>query len=260
MSDDSPKDIQGALALVNARVFGPDSRLVLEYVRFEDLREQDLNANAMPQEMFVALVGNIQRSGALESMPLVANRQGSDVLEVVSGHHRIRSARRAGITHGLVLRYKDLTLSEIRAKQLAHNSIAGTSDPQLVTELFNQIDGVDLQLEAFIDPKAIGKVPEAVSFKQIDIDPLVEAKTVTIVFLPTQVRDFERAIELLSDNPDEIYLAHREAFDGFRDAIQRMRKDLNTKAMPTALCEMARIAIDYCDNLSEDGGTEGSTE
>ena len=124
--------INEMLSKVNVELFGKDGRIGLHFVELSDVREQDINANVMPAEMFNALVSNIEKHGALESVPLVANREGSEVLEIISGHHRIRSAREAGLAGTVVLRYCDLTAGEIRAKQLAHNSIQGTSDPQIV--------------------------------------------------------------------------------------------------------------------------------
>ena len=116
--------IEPLLAEVNERVFGPDSRLCLEYVEFDDLAEQDINANVMPPDMFNALTGNIKRAGVLESIPLVANTKGDETRRIVSGHHRIRCARDAGVKSGIVLRYRDLTQAEMHAYQLAHISIA----------------------------------------------------------------------------------------------------------------------------------------
>ena len=239
----TPEEINGLLEELNPRIFGVNSRLVLEYVDFEELTEQDINANVMEPDMFNALVGNIRKNGQLESIPLVANEDGDERRQIVSGHHRIRSAREAGLKSGIVLRYKDLTKSEIRAKQLAHNSIAGKSDNQIVAEIFRRIDGLDLQMEAYIDTKSLMSVPDPVSFKPVDLDPMAHAKTVTIVFLPTQATDFRTAMDLLTSKPDAVYVANREAFEGFKDAVHQTRKDLDIHSIPSAVAEMSRMVI-----------------
>lgn len=243
------EEINALLEEVNARVFGANGRMGFEFAKFDELREQDVNANVMPPGMFSALVGNIRKNGVLESVPLVANREGSDVVEVVSGHHRIRSAREAGVKEGIVLRCKDLSAGELRAKQLAHNNIAGKSDPEIVAEIFAQINAMDLKIEAYVDPEILGEVPEPVGFKPIDLDPLAHARTMTIVFLPTQATDFRKAIDLLKQKPDMVYVAHSEAFDGFRDALHRVRRELDVHAVPSAIAEMARIVIEHVNTM-----------
>lgn len=250
----SQEELAPLLEKLNELVFGADSRMAIEFVAIDELREQDLNANVMPTEMFNALVSNIQKNEVLESLPLVATRKRSKVKEIVSGHHRIRAAREAGITHILVLCYHGLTDGEIRAKQLAHNSIQGDSDQEIVAAIFSKIRGMDNKLESYIDTKRLGKVPDTVRFKPIDIDPLMNSKTVTIVFLATQTEDFSRAMELLIPKPDEVYLAHQEAFDGFKTAVHRVRKELDVRSVPAAIAHMATIVTEYLNTtkLNED--------
>jgi hypothetical protein len=246
------EQVNELLAQLNPMMFGTNSKLSLVYVNFADVREQDINANVMPTGMFNALVANIRKHQTLESVPLCATRaETPNVIEVVSGHHRIRAAKQAGVRGGVVLLYQGLSNSEIRAKQLAHNSIAGASDPEIVRELFQQIDDLDARIESFIDPNAFDELPKAVSFDMIDIDPLADSKTVTVVFLPTQLKDFSTAVEFLAEQPDEVYLAARDSFDGFREAVQKVREDLEVVAYPTALAAMARLALERLAQIRE---------
>lgn len=245
-------DINEMLETLNERLFGSEWRIGLHYVDdWDDLREQDLNANVMPPEMFNALVTNIEKNTALESIPLIANRKGRDQKEIVSGHHRVRAARDAGIKGGLVLWYKDLTDDEIRAKQLAHNSISGSSDPEIVAEIFGEIQDLELQMEAFIDPSIADEVPDPMSFPQVDIDPLAEAKVVTLLFLPTQLDEFHNAVDLLASDVDEVYVAHQDAFDGFKEAVTRVRRELVVRNVPAAVSHMATIVLEYLGELQE---------
>jgi hypothetical protein len=245
-----PATINTILGWISPQIFD-NPRLALEYVRLLELREQDLNAQAMPSAMFNALVSNIERSRALESVPLCARRVGSEQTEIVSGHHRIRAALQAGHEWGLVMVYRDVTCDEIAAKQLAHNSIAGESNPEIVQQIFSRIEGLEQQMEAYIDTDALGRVPAPVQFQMVDIDPLAEAKTMTLVFLPVQFDDWSRAVELLDGKEDAVYLAHRDAFDAFKAALHRTRKALDVHSMPTAVAEMARLVIAQLD--SHDG-------
>lgn len=206
--------------------------------------------------MFEQLTSNIGSYGNLESVPLVGIRSGEARMEIISGHHRVRAALKAGITHGLVLCYADITESELRAKQLAHNSISGTSDPAIVRQIYERIDGLDLQMEAFIDPDTLAALPPPVSFAPIDVSPLANARTITLVFLPVLAQDFEEAITLLSPDTDTVYLASREAFDGFADAVQATRDGLKVYSKPSAIAAMARLA----KQALADSGTDANNE
>lgn len=242
--------VNSMLATVNPIIFGEQSRIELRYVRFEDVQEQDINANVMPTNMFNQLVANVKGNKALESVPLCATRvETPDKIEIVSGHHRIRAGKQAGLDGCVVLLYNGLTNSEIRAKQLAHNSIAGTSDPEIVKQIFEQIDEVASRMEAYIDPSLFEELPTAIEFEPIGIDPLADAKTVTVVFLPTQLRDFSTAVEFLTDQPDLVYLADRESFDGFKKAVNDVKAELEIMSYPTAFATMARLAMERLAQL-----------
>lgn len=244
------RETNAMLATMNPIIFGRHSRLKLWYVLYENIREQDINANVMPVEMFNQLVSNVRNAGALESLPLMATRSETpEVVEIVSGHHRTRAAKQAGLEGGVVLLYEGLTNSELRAKQLAHNSIAGKSDPEIVKAIFQQIQSIESQMESYIDPNQFDEIPTSISFKMVDIDPLEDAKTVTVVFLPTQVADFKTAVDLLSSKPDEVYLARREDFDNFREAVQKTQEQLTVVAVPTAIAAMARLALERLAQL-----------
>jgi hypothetical protein len=243
--------VQAQLDAVNPLIFGAGSRMSLRYVRWQDVREQDINANVMPVGMFNALVANIRKNSALESLPLCATRiETPNKIEVVSGHHRVRAANAAGIEYGVTLLYTGLTDSEIKAKQLAHNSISGQSDPDIVREIFSRIVDVDAKVESYIDPDTLQAPTEPVHFEEIDVDPLADAKTVTLVFLPTQARDFQTAMDVFKTEPDTVYVGARDAFEGFRAAVNRVRTDLEILAYPTAITEMARLAMERMDQLT----------
>ena len=243
--------INGALGEISLQVL-PEG-LALRYVAVDDIREQDLNAQSMTKAMFDQLVSNIGEAGVLESIPLCATVAGEgDQIWMVSGHHRLRAARAAGQTHMLILIYEALTWDRVRSKQLAHNSIAGTSDPELIKRIWEQIDDVKARFESFIDPRMFDNIPPAVSFKPVDVNMQNFAKTVVIAFLPVQHSDFEAAVEacLPKGDVDKVYLAHQEHYEAWMEALRKVREDLDIVAIPTALAAMARLAV---ERLEEDG-------
>lgn len=244
----------------NRLLFGEDSRLELYYALLDEIREQDINANVMTTGMFNQLTQNIAKNKQLESVPLAATKQRTpDVIEMVSGHHRLRAAKQANLDGILVLLYRGITPSELRAKQLAHNSIQGKSDPEIVQKLFEEIEEIDHRMESFIDPADFdNQIPQAMEFEMVDIDLMADAKTVTVVFLPTQAADFAKAAELLTDSPDTVYVAHREAFDGFKAACLKVQEELDVVSIPTAIAAMARLAMERLEQIRQDRNSTGN--
>ena len=95
-----------------------DESLVIAKVKLEQIKEQDLNARYMPTDMFKQLTHNIEKRGVLESLPYCSLQP--DGIEVMSGHHRLRSLRAAKYQKlvWILLETKQLTRDEIKAKQL----------------------------------------------------------------------------------------------------------------------------------------------
>jgi hypothetical protein len=230
----------------------PDD-LTLFYVDIDAVKEQDINPRSMSQKMFSQLVDNIKDTGGLESVPLCV-RVDKDIF-IISGHHRFRAAREAGVKQILVLLYDELSTSRAKSKQLAHNTISGQDDPELVKRVWEMITEIEAQFEAFVDPRVLKSVPEPVSFKQVDVDVKALAKTAVIIFLASQMADFDAAVEAImpSADVDTVYLAEREIYDAWRDALHRVRDDMDIVSIPTAVAEMARLAVEALDARAEDG-------
>jgi len=239
-------EINARLKELSLQIYPEGLRLL--YADTETIREQDVNAQSMSKKMFDQLIENVKNEGTLESTPLCVRGEG-DVIYIISGHHRVRAARAAGVTHILILCYDKLPKSKVKAKQLAHNSIAGKSDPELVKRIFDEIDDIQAKFEAFIDPRIFDSIPKPVSFTQIDVDISKQAKTLLIVFLPLQAQDFQNAVAdiMPKSDVDECYLANRDIFEGWIAALNRVRDEMKVVNVPTAIAEMARLAVEALD-------------
>jgi ParB-like chromosome segregation protein Spo0J len=109
---------KGATTVVEERLeVGPD--LFVARVSIDDLREQDVNAHYMSPKTFDRLVENIKLRGALESMPYCAQPGGEGLIEIVSGHHRVRAAKVAGLTWVAIL----LDVSKMTRSTMLSSSI-----------------------------------------------------------------------------------------------------------------------------------------
>ena len=131
--------------------------LIIAKVPLTSLREQDINARIMKNEMQKQLTDNIRKRGQLESLPFCALVDGK--IEIISGHHRIRSAKDSGVINEIyvILDVTGLTRSQIAAKQLAHNAISGFDDQSTLKEIVKLIDDVDDMLESYIGKDILGE-------------------------------------------------------------------------------------------------------
>ena len=136
-------------AMSYEKIYDMGTGLIIAKVQLDKVREQDINARIMKKEMQDQLTANIKNRGQLESLPLLVEKDG--VLEIISGHHRIKSARAAGMKEIIaIIDVSGLSRSKIASKQLAHNAISGFDDPSILREICKMLDDVDDMLESFI--------------------------------------------------------------------------------------------------------------
>lgn len=231
--------------------------LEIWYCHLDELREQDVNAQVMPPEMFERLTATVKKDGRMESLPFCALVEygGRQSLEIVSGHHRTRSARAAGLTHiHAIVDVTGLDRDAIAAKQLAHNAIHGEPDAQLLKKIYESIRDVDRRIEAFVDPAKINIKVEKVAVGNLSLD--LSYRTALILFLPYHRDKFERAAEeaLKAAGPsvEVIYLAERKLMEKFKAVMKRVQREYDIKAMGTALAELCGLALKQLGVPEED--------
>jgi hypothetical protein len=230
--------------------------LIIAKVKITDLREQDVNARIMKTEMQRQLTDNIKKRGQLESLPFCALIDGK--IEIVSGHHRIRSAKDSGAISELyvILDVSGLRRSQVAAKQLAHNAIAGFDDQSTLKEIAKMIQDVDDMLESFIGKDVLG-APMAELEKLLSPKVEFDWRNVTFTFLPHQVNDLEKLIDILAAiNPDALGVAPVEAHKPFIEAITKYQQFANVKNTGAAIYAMIRAT----ESLFEGVGFDDSQE
>lgn len=207
----------------------------------DDLIEQDINARVMSKEMFEQGVRNVKNRGYLESLPYcVWTEKGC---EIVSGHHRVRWARAAGVQQiYILLDTNKLSRDEIVARQLAHNSIQGIDDKEMLKRLWESINDVDLRLETFITPKELN-LDLDIKTEIFDIAPDIQFKTVTFAFLPHQMDQFNEVLERFKGDEEQIGVLPIETFNKFKEAVQKTQRVENIKSVGTAVARMCDIVL-----------------
>jgi hypothetical protein len=214
-------------------------------IGIDDLREQDLNARTMTNNVFQQLADNIKKTGTLESIPLCAVNYDTNRIEIISGHHRVRAARAAGLSEINVLLYSDkLSKSQIIAKQLAHNSISGKDDPEIIKQLFLQISDAESKLEAFIDPKDLDiQEPDRISIDNITTE--VPFRKIAFLFLDHQLESFKEASEEIEKDTTLVGAIPMEHYEKFREAIQTVATEAEIVSVGMIISKMCDIVIDH---------------
>lgn len=230
--------------------------LIIAKVPLTSLREQDINARIMKNEMQKQLTDNIRKRGQLESLPFCALVDGK--IEIISGHHRIRSAKDSGVINEIyvILDVTGLTRSQIAAKQLAHNAISGFDDQSTLKEIVKLIDDVDDMLESYIGKDILG---EPLAELEKLLSPTVEYdwKNIVFTFLPHQVKDLDKLVEALrSQQPDFIGACDIEQHKPLIDALAKYQEFANVKNTGAAIHAMIKGTEQLFDDLQFDDKQE----
>lgn len=235
-----------------------DDGLEVWKVNIEQIIEQDLNARAMSKNTFLQLVENIKTRGSFESLPLCAITDRG--LELISGHHRVRAARKAEIeTVWILVDVTNIARSNLLSKQLSHNSLQGKDNDDLVAQIFSQIGDAEARIAAYIGVDISG-LEIKVDLASKDFDISLDTKTVTLLFLPLQAEMFDKAVSKLDMlNPDQVYLATKDDYDTFLAATNMAGVQYNIKSVPTLLTKMSEIVLEHIAK-DEEGNKEEAKE
>lgn len=229
------------------------SGVLLCKVDVDMLREQDKNAHMMKPEMARQLAENIKKRGDLvESLPFCAL---TDKIEIVSGHHRVRAAKEAGLKSIYVLLdTSGLTRSQIAAKQLAHNAINGFDDPSMLKEIAKMITDVDDMIESFIGKDVLGE-----PLAELDklLNPMVDYdwRQIQFVFLPHQLKNLEEFTDKVQ-SADFQGAGHITQYAELMDCLQSYQVFKNTKNLGAAIYLMIEAANREMGGAGFEGGSD----
>lgn len=232
------------------------SGLLIAKVSLADFKEQDINARIMKSDMQKQLTDNIKKRGQLESLPFCALIDGK--IEIVSGHHRIRSAKDSGIMSEIfvILDTTGLRRSQVAAKQLAHNAISGFDDQSTLKEIAKMIDDVDDMIESFVGKDVLGE-PMAELEKMFSPEVEFDWKNVAFTFLPHQVKDLEKLIETLSNvGTDFVGVADVKQYEDFIETLTNYKQFSNIKNTGAAVHAMVTAAKEILDGVGYDNESE----
>ena len=225
---------EAALTALNASLDDMGQPYKLALVDPASLKELDKNAHYMTHETFQNLVANIQRDGALASVPFCW--YDGERFHVLSGNHRVKAAVAAGVARILIL-YDDRPLSrqERVAIQLSHNAINGKDDPALLKELWAEIDDLGLKYYAGLDDKQLEQLADAQL--QGMREAVLDYRSLMFLFLPEEVERLESAFQRAVESTvcEEAILAPLADFSRLVDALDKTKASYATKNHAVAL-------------------------
>ncbi len=232
-------------------IYDMGSGLVIAKVQIDKVKEQDINARIMKNEMQDQLTANILKRGQLESLPFLVLKDGK--LEIVSGHHRIKSARAAGLKEVVVIvDVSGLSRSQIAAKQLAHNAISGFDDDSTLREIVRMITEVDDMIESFIG-KDIMEEPLEQYDKMLPPAVQFDFKNVTFSFLPHQIKDWDILIKSLETTASEIIgIASYEQCKSFVETLNKYQKFTDIRNVGATIHSMVQNANEHMNEVCFD--------
>ena len=211
-------------------------------VELRTLVPSETNARRMTKFMYERLVENLENDGELTSTPLVHGTR------IISGHHRIRAAMEAGITHAKVMNIvSDISEEHLTALQLSHNSLSGEDDPEILKKMLDELSAEEQAFAAvtIMDP------PEMPSFgPSIDVPRPIKLE---INFMEPELDSIREVIEkIVESQGGEVYQIERlEHIDEFisvwihaKQDMDELKNDSHLAMLgrPATLLHMARLA------------------
>lgn len=225
--------------------------LFVQVISGSELKEQDVNAQVMEATKFERLVENIRLRGGLESLPYCHRPSGEGPISIVSGHHRAKAARVAGLPKFPILVDENpMPRSLIRAKQIAHNELTGSPDMDILRKMIDEIDNPEDMLISGLDESVLPDLDEdstKLDLPHADFD----WQMVSIMFLPEQLNRFEELARLLPPGTEMVGAAGLKQFDSFSKAMVEYGQVNNIKNMAAVVDLLTTKALEELDSGSE---------
>lgn len=211
-------------------------------VPIADLHEAELNAQVMQPFKFDRLTENIRLRGQLEQLPYCfwPERQGN--ITIVSGHHRVRAARAAGLTEvPCLVDILPMSASEVTAKQIAHNELHGNPDEAILAQLVASIDDADSLLMTGLPENWLPSVPT--DDTQLGLPHAeFEWHAVTLLFLSRQLEDFQGLLDAVDARAELVGLADKDQWEEFARTVIDFGRSRNIRSVAAAIAVLCAVA------------------
>lgn len=205
------------------------------------IRESNINPQVMKQEDFRRLVKTLKRDGVLTSTVLLFE-EAENKYRCISGHHRIKAARIAGIQNiPSMIIYGNVSESVLTRLQLQHNDIHGEPNIELVKQLQGYLNISEKDLVNFIG----GDIENLI--EEVNV-PVFLYQYVNFCLLPETKEEFHQMIEEVQGVDAENYLIEKEDYLKVKDYLTRAFR-AGFKSPGQALRKMLTIVNNHKSEL-----------
>lgn len=221
----------------------------------------------MTADQQARLTDNIQRDGVLTSLPLVwlmqdeAGVPTSDpvVYEIVSGNHRVKSAREAGLTEIDVIVIENYITPSRRVEiQLAHNAVGGQDDMSVLETLYEGLDLGGKEYSGLTDN--VFDSLRSLSLTGFNVDG-PSYQEINLTFLPEDATQFEELVARAKKASKVIHhAAHLDDYDKMFDVIVKTKEQMNIQNSAVAIGLVAELAMQRLEQLESEKSQSGSPE
>lgn len=246
----------------------PELDVAIERLPIAQLKHLDVNARYMTAEQQQRLTENLKRDGALTSAPLVWRIQAEDgtsevdddgmpIYEILSGNHRVTSAREAGFAEIDCMVIRNWISGSRRVElQLSHNAISGQDDQSVLQSLYESLDLGGKLYSGLTDDAFKGLTELKISGLSIGSPNYQEMQ---ISFLPADAEVFKENLAAIEKAAAKrtVLLAHIDDFAKVFDALVAVKESRNVQNTALALLEMAELAVQRLAEIAADANGAG---
>ncbi len=184
-----------------------------EIIEIIKIKESPINPQIMSDSDFNRLVKSLKKDKTLTSAVLLMI-DGNDYM-CISGHHRIKAARKAGIKKVPAIIVNKIPENDRIRLQLTHNDIHGEPDLDTVKLLEKKLLDTDIELVKFTE--------KSIFTNEIKYN-VPEYCYVNICLLEETRDSLVQIIDKLSDNNVINYLVEKEEFNEIEDLLTEAYK------------------------------------
>lgn len=193
----------------------------------------------------------------VESLPFCALTQDGTRIEIISGHHRIRSGKDAGIQEFyIILDVSGLNRSKITAKQIAHNAISGFDDQSTLKELSKFLDDVDDMIESYAGKDILAELNGSID-KYLSPVMSFDWKNIALMFLPHQIADLDKLVEVTKRmSLDYVGISGIDEYKPFIEALAKYQSFADVKNIGAAVHAMSKLTLQVMSEVGYTGEEE----
>lgn len=185
----------------------------IEQVEIKKIVESSINAQEMGNKDFNRLVRNLKKDKILTSSVLLMEQTGTDKLMCISGHHRIKAAKKAGIYIVPAIIINEVEESTRIRLQLTHNDIHGEPDEGILQILREKLQSIDIDLvESFERLENSG-------IEDYEMEDIEEFQYVSICLKPDSHEELKQMIGSHSVEAEEKLLIEAEDYNEMKKLL-----------------------------------------